>query len=231
MPSNRQFNRFAQSYRRYSLIQKRVAGFLARQVARSGYTQDRIVDLGCGSGGYFMAHDRTFTSYLAIDVSAEMVRIHPEGQGVEKMVGDFNDPELFRSLKERDFDLIVSSSALQWAKDLDATLGLVATLKKPVALSIFTSGTFAALHRSMDITSPIRSKEETLDLIEKHFDARVDILQYRLYFSDRISMLRYIKRSGVSGGERKVGYRRLKEALENYPLAYLQFEVVTAVGK
>jgi malonyl-CoA O-methyltransferase len=228
---HREFGRFAQSYGRYNLIQRRVAHALAKKVAESGFKHESIVDLGCGSGGFFLANERSFTRYLAIDISAEMVAIHPEGAGVEKWVGDFNDPSLFDKLAGRDFDLVVSSSALQWARDLDWTLSRIASLKKPVALAIFTSGTFAALHETAGVTSPIRTKEATIDLLKKHFNARIDLLHFRLYFKDRLSMLRYIKRSGVSGGERKLGYRQTKAVLENYPLPYLQFEVVTAVGK
>jgi malonyl-CoA O-methyltransferase len=39
-------------------------------------------------------------------------------------------------------------------------------------------------------------------------------------------MFRYIKQSGVSGGERKLSYTQTKQLMENYPLKYLEFEVL-----
>ncbi|WP_456453228.1 methyltransferase domain-containing protein [Hydrogenimonas sp.] len=227
MTPHQPFRRHAESYDKYNLVQTRVVRTLAAKVAG---TPSRLVDLGCGSGGFFKAYERPFTSYLAIDLAPEMLAIHPEGPGVQKWVGDFNDAALFESLEDEDFDLLVSSSALQWAKDLDWTLGRIAQLRRPVALAIFTAGTFATLHRVGGTRSPIRSREETVALLQKHFDVRIELLTYRLYFRDTLSMLRYIKRSGVSGGRRLLDYATTKRLLRDYPLPYLEFEVVTAVS-
>ena len=147
------------------------------------------------------------------------------------MVGDFNDASLFETLKKLDVDLVVSSSALQWSRNLDWTLRRIAALGAPVALTLFTSETFATMQEVASVPSPIRSREETVAALERHFDAHIDILKYRLYFRDPLSMLRYIKRSGVSGGEQRLGYRETKRILADYPLPYLEFEVVRAVSK
>jgi malonyl-CoA O-methyltransferase len=220
-----EFQRFAKSYSRYSLIQARVAEVLASKISGSF---SHVVDLGCGSGGFFNAYKKPFVSYFAIDIAPEMIAIHPTINGVETMVGDFNDPKLFKVLKKREFDLIVSSSALQWSRDLDWTLSQIADFKKPVALSLFTSGTFKTLHSIAGISSPIRSKDETIRLLQKHLNVKIDTLQFRLYFSDRLSMLRYIKQSGVSGGRRKLSITQTRRILRDYPLLYLEFEVVIA---
>ena len=220
-----EFQRFAKSYSRYSLIQARVAEVLASKISGSF---SHVVDLGCGSGGFFNAYKKPFVSYFAIDIAPEMIAIHPTINGVETMVGDFNDPKLFKVLKKREFDLIVSSSALQWSRDLDWTLSQIADFKKPVALSLFTSGTFKSLHSIAGISSPIRSKDETIRLLQKHLNVKIDTLQFRLYFSDRLSMLRYIKQSGVSGGRRKLSITQTRRILRDYPLFFLEFEVVIA---
>jgi malonyl-CoA O-methyltransferase len=39
-------------------------------------------------------------------------------------------------------------------------------------------------------------------------------------------MLNYIKKSGVSGGEKKLTYKQVKNLIKNYPLDYLEFEVL-----
>jgi malonyl-CoA O-methyltransferase len=228
MKPHLQFRRHAGSYERYNLIQTRVARALAKKVAGPF---GRIVDLGCGSGGFFRAYEHPFTHYLAVDIAPEMLAHHPEGKGVEKMRGDFNDPALFEALAEREFDLLVSSSALQWAKDLDWTLARIASLGRPVALAIFTDGTFRSLRRVTGSASPIRSREATEEMLRRHFDVRIDILKYELYFDDTLAMLRYIKRSGVSGGRRLLDYAATKRLLAGYPLPYLEFEIVTAVSE
>jgi malonyl-CoA O-methyltransferase len=39
-------------------------------------------------------------------------------------------------------------------------------------------------------------------------------------------MFRYIKKSGVSGGEKQLSYKQMKMLMEKYPLNYLEFEVL-----
>ena len=39
-------------------------------------------------------------------------------------------------------------------------------------------------------------------------------------------MLRYIKRSGVGGGVKQLGYKEMKSLMLEYPLKYLEFEVI-----
>lgn len=41
-------------------------------------------------------------------------------------------------------------------------------------------------------------------------------------------MLRYIKQSGVSGGKRKLSITQTRKILRDYPLFFLEFEVVIA---
>ena len=226
MQPHREFRRFASDYGRYSLIQDRVAKALASKIEKPF---EKIVDLGCGSGGFFRAYEHPFTRYCAVDLAPQMLSLHPGGEGVQKLEGDFDDPRLYSRLGEEDFDLLVSSSALQWSRDLDLALQHIAALGLPVALAIFTSGTFASLHSAAGTVSPIRSKDETVAAIERNFDAEIDILRYELYFSDRLSMLRYIKRSGVSGGRRQLTFAQTKKILQEYTLPYLEFEVVRAV--
>ena len=227
MTPHQQFTRHAESYDRYNMIQTRVA----RALADSIRTRPRhLVDLGCGSGGFFRAWGRPFTSYLAIDLSSRMLARHPDAPGVKKQVGDFNDPALFEDLARRDFDLLVSSSALQWSKDLDATLAGIAALGKPVALTIFTDGTFRSLRQVTGSPSPIRSWEESVASLRRHLDVRIDRLSYRLYFDDTLAMLRYIKRSGVSGGRKMLTLKETRRLLEAYTLPYLEFEVIRALS-
>jgi malonyl-CoA O-methyltransferase len=57
------------------------------------------------------------------------------------------------------------------------------------------------------------------------------VVYYRLKFEDNLSKFRYIKNSGVSGGERKLSFKDTKRLIENYPHKYLEFEVMFVWGK
>ncbi len=222
------FDRHADMYERHNLMQRRVAAALAERVPPGCR---RPVDLGCGSGTLYRALGRPFARYLAVDASEAMLARHPDGPAVRKMVGNFDESALFDTLRAEEIDAILSASALQWAKDLDWTLGRIAALGHPVALAIFTAGTFATLHVTAGTRPPIRTLEETKTLVEKHFDAETEVLRDTLTFPDTPAMLAYIRDSGVSGGRNLAGYRAVRKILRDYPLDYLEFEVLLAVGK
>jgi malonyl-CoA O-methyltransferase len=44
-------------------------------------------------------------------------------------------------------------------------------------------------------------------------------------------MFNYIKKSGVSGGEKQLTYKQTKQLMKNYPLNYLEFEVLFVKAK
>lgn len=43
-------------------------------------------------------------------------------------------------------------------------------------------------------------------------------------------MFKYIKKSGVSGGEKQLSYKETKQLMHTYPLSYLEFEVLFVEG-
>lgn len=219
-----EFSRRAGSYDQFNMVQKRVAQTLAGMIRDR--KPGRICDLGCGSGTLFEQIDWPVEKMVAVDFSRAMCDLHPEGAGVRILCLDFNHPACFETLaKEGPFDMILSSSALQWAEDLDATLDGIRSLQTPVALALFTGNTFSTLLETAGLVSPIRKPEELDRLALKHFGKRWAYRQYTLKFENRLEMFRYIKKSGVSGGERRLAYTQAKKLLRAYPLDYLEFEV------
>jgi len=99
-------------------------------------------------------------------------------------------------------------------------------LSKQVHFSIFTSNTFKTLHQTANIDSPIYSTKTLKNIITKYYAANFEIKTYTLYFDDTREMFKYIKKSGVSGGEKQLGYTQTKELMTKYPLDYLEFEVL-----
>ena len=51
-------------------------------------------------------------------------------------------------------------------------------------------------------------------------------MNYKLEFEDTREMFKYIKKSGVSGSRNELSYKQIKALMEQYPLNYLEFEVV-----
>jgi malonyl-CoA O-methyltransferase len=228
-----EFSRFAHQYDKHNIIQIEVAKTLIEKFPVDQY--NTVLDIGCGSGEVFKNFQRKCKPpkiFTAFDSSSTMLKIHPEVKNVTKICADFNHSHFLKTLPLQQYDLVISSSALQWSKDLDFTLEKLSKLSTRFYAAIFTSGTFKTLHQTADIVSPIRSAEDVERSIKKHYrDVSFVVHHYTLAFNSVREMFQYIKKSGVSGGEKKLNYKQTKYLMENYPLDHLEFEVVFIKAK
>ncbi|MDP3267040.1 MAG: methyltransferase domain-containing protein [Sulfuricurvum sp.] len=223
MRVHEEFSRYAAQYGVHNVIQAKVAQKLAAD------TQDKprkILDLGCGNGTLFSHIDWEMDTFTGVDFSESMLSHHPHASNVTLMLGNFNDPNLFEKLSSMKFDRIYSASALQWADDLDTVFKALQSLNSPMSLAIFTSGTFKTLYETAGLSPILKSSDEVIEIANSHFDAQFEIVRYVLEFDTVREMFRYIKRSGVSGGRRVLDFAQMKALMQNYPLNYLEFEVV-----
>lgn len=218
-----EFSRYASVYGMYNVIQTKVAQKL---VADTGDTPKHILDLGCGSGTLFLQINWEMESFAGVDFSQTMLDHHPRPLNATLMLGDFNDPTLFEKLSRMEFDRVYSASALQWADDLDTVFKSISDLRSLVSLAIFTSGTFKTLYETAGLSPILKSSDKVIEIANRHFDAQFEIVRYVLEFDTVRDMFRYIKRSGVSGGRRVLDVAQTKALMRDYPLDYLEFEVV-----
>ena len=100
----------------------------------------------------------------------------------------------------------------------------------PFSLAIFTSNTFKTLHQTADINSILNSAEEINTIQKEILDATFEVVNYKLEFDSVRDMFVYIKRSGVSASRRVLSYKQTKRLMREYPLNYLEFEVVFLVS-
>lgn len=223
MRVHEEFSRYASQYGTYNVIQLKVAEKL---VADTLGQPHRILDLGCGNGTLYSRICWKVESFLGVDFSESMLSHHPDSANVELMLGDFNDSALFERLRRESYDRIYSASALQWADDLDSVFASIAAMSTPVSLAIFTSGTFKKLYETAGLSPILKSSDDVMRIASRHFNAKYEIVRYSLEFDSVREMFRYIKRSGVSGGRRVLNFSQTKVLMENYPLAFLEFEVI-----
>jgi malonyl-CoA O-methyltransferase len=226
----KEFSKYAKSYGKYNIIQKKVAKELLSKLPKIEY--QNIIDLGAGSGTIYsyLTPMISYKYFYALDYSQEMLKIHPENKQVIKTLYDFNTQKL-ADLNINIIDLLISSSALQWCSNLNRVLNDICDTSTNIALAIFTNNTFKQLHTTALIESPILPKEYILEAInsqQKFFD--IEIKEYKLFFESKKDIFRYIKKSGVSGGNRKLSYKQTKKLIEEYPYDYLEFEVVFATS-
>jgi len=226
--SAKEFSRFAHTYGQYNIIQSKVAKQLVAMLSQQKY--EIIIDIGCGCGAVCQALDEKeihYDRFIALDASEEMLQRHPDDLRIEKILMDFNTPIALKLPKET---AVLSSSALQWSKDLDRTFTWLSSLGETACFAIFTSGTFKTLHQTAGIDSPIYSALELKKTLDRYYEAEYYIRHYDLEFESVRDMFRYIKKSGVSGGERQLSYKETKRLMQNYPVNYLEFEVLFMKG-
>jgi len=223
MNVHQEFSRYAAQYGAHNVIQAKVAQKL---IADTSNKPRKILDLGCGNGTLFSCIDWELESFVGVDFSATMLEHHPMTAKTELILGDFNDPKLFAQLSALSLDRLYSSSALQWADDLDIVFKSIRDLNAPISLAIFTSGTFKTLYETAGLSPILKSSDEVIESANYYFDAQFEIVRYVLEFDTVRDMFRYIKRSGVSGGRRVLDFTQTKRLMESYPLNYLEFEVL-----
>ena len=82
------------------------------------------------------------------------------------------------------------------------------------------------MNKTASIESLLKSKEEIDELQKKYFDVNFEVMTYKLEFTSVREMFRYIKHSGVSGSRNLLSIKEMKQLMREYPINYLEFEVV-----
>ena len=230
MPTNSrhtdEFSKRALSYQETNIIQKEVVKKLIKGIKSR---PKHILDLGCGEGAVYKEIDWDIESFIGVDKAENMCKLHPMTESISLLHSDFEDPALYHSLQS--LDITIAASSLQWAKDLENTLSMIAKHSDEVAFAIFCDGTFKSIYEITKLPSFLPTSDELIPLIAHYFDIYHDRVEYKLEFKDNLSKFRYIKNSGVSGGSRQLSYHDTKRLIANYPHSYLEFEVLFIWGK
>lgn len=223
MKISSEFSKYALHYNSYNIIQEKVVRKLLSCISSK---PQRILDLGCGSGALCKRVDWEYKHFVGVDFALGMLDLHPKSKNIECIYGNFNEDKLFKDLLKYEYDHIFSASALQWAEDLNKVFKHISTLNSPISLAIFTSGTFATLNKTAGLEPLLRDASTIKKYADKYFNAEYEVVKYTLEFDTTREMFRYIKKSGVSGSRNLLTYKQTKKLMQEYPLNYLEFEVM-----
>jgi malonyl-CoA O-methyltransferase len=225
MKVSQEFSKYAKTYSTYNIIQNKVIEHLLSKLSNIKTKPKNILDIGCGNGSLCKKINWDYEHFTGVDFAPGMLELHPKSKKIECIYGDFNDDTLFENLLTYNYDFVFSASALQWADDLEKVFANIKALGAPMALGIFTSGTFKTINKTANLDPILMSSKYIKELQKKYFDLNFEVVQYKLEFESNQEMFRYIKKSGVSGSRRALSYKQTKELIKNYPLNYLEFEV------
>ena len=227
MSVKNQFSKHANEYNSNNIIQQIVSKALVREIKNK---PKKILELGCGSGQVFKNINFKYDYYKAIDFSSAMCEIHPTAENLDVVCLDFNSEEFFNNIKDEHYDLILSSSALQWSNDLPKIIKALGKVSSNIDAVLFTSNTFKTIFEITNTVSPILDTNTIKNSFKKYFNCEFEILNYKLEFNNKKDLFNYIKNSGVSGGNNNLSFKKAKHLYKNYNLNYLEFEVIFIKG-
>jgi len=222
----KEFSKNAHSYDDHTSLQQEIARYL---ISNTLHEPQTILDLGCGSGAVFKNIPWKIEHFTGVDSAQGMCDLHPLSKEVEILCEDFESPTLFHRLNPP-YDLLISSSALQWASDIETLIAQMSVTCKEGAFAIFTDKTFEAIYQVSGLPTFLPNAKSLAVMFENYFTCKHEIKTYRLFFDDNLSKFRYIKKSGVSGGRKRLSVTQTKALIENYPHEYLEFEVLFIWG-
>jgi malonyl-CoA O-methyltransferase len=218
-----QFSKYANEYKNHNIIQQIVAKSLVRELK---FEPKRILELGCGSGQVYNYISWDIEFYKAIDFSSSMCELHPKGENIEVKCFDFDTQEFLNEIKNDSYDIILSSSALQWSKDLSKVIKQLSMISKEINAVLFTSNTFKAIQEITNAKSPILDEVTIKEAFLKYFECEFETIMYKLEFDNKKDLFDYIKKSGVSGSNATLDFKNAKKLYKEYNLNYLEFEVI-----
>ena len=221
-----EFSKRAKSYQKTNIIQKQV---VKKLIAGIQSHPKNILDLGCGEGAVYKEIDWEIEKFTGVDKAENMCKLHPYHDNVTLHNTDFENTSLYDMLHP--VDITIAASSLQWAKDLEKTIMMIAKHSYEIAFAIFCDGTFKSIYEITKLPSFLPNADALIEMTSKHFDIYYERQEYTLEFEDNLSKFRYIKNSGVSGGNRQLNYHDTKKLIEEYPHSYLEFEVLYIWGK
>ena len=223
MSVKNQFSKYAKEYKNHNIIQQIVAKSLVRELK---FQPKRILELGCGSGQVYNHISWDLDFYKAIDFSASMCELHPRAKNVEIKCFDFDTVEFLNEIKNDTYDIVLSSSALQWSKDLSKIIKQLSLITKEINAVLFTSNTFKTIQNITKTKSPILDEQSIKEAFNKYFKCEFETIMYKLEFDNKKDLFDYIKKSGVSGANEALDFKNAKKLYKEYNLNYLEFEVI-----
>ncbi len=252
------FNKMSQSYAQNCALQDEVAKVLLEFCDEFLGDSQKIIDLGAGSGNIAKnLGDRQVDCFIAIDNAPNMIALHPQNlpniARIKRLCCDFEDYDF-----SDECDLVLSSSALQWAKNLDFLFKKLKdsgelqeidssdshldsresfldsrnsheSCPKRFAFAIFTDESLRELHAFLGTTSPLKSANEILKIAQKYFCVETKIQRFTLNFSTREELLAYLKNGGLLGGG-NLSFTQKKRLRFGVPFLSANFEVLFLKG-
>ncbi|MEW5774774.1 MAG: methyltransferase domain-containing protein [Thermodesulfobacteriota bacterium] len=238
MPASvgRTFSRAARTYGPAAQVQQAVAGTCAA-LCPAG-ERGRVLDVGAGTGFLCraLAPRLSWRSYVALDLSPDMLRTHRQNAPEALCVAGDGEAPPFAPAS---FDLLVSASTLQWFAAPERSLPALFRLLRPggaFSLAVYTHGALAELAAASAASGfgsvlPLRPAGDWLDLLRRAGAQPQWRTEKRiLYFPTVREVLLSLQRTGAAftPAKRAASRRRYEAFLSAYQDSFATPEGVPA---
>lgn len=226
------FGRAAKSYDDNALLQEIVAGELFALANDIIKPDDKIIDVGAGTGFFkkMLDHHNLKNKLVHLDISEEMCKIAKDKYGDKNT--DFICADMDKiPLPDNSIDIVFSSLALQWSGDIKRTIKELKRVLKPdgiALLSIIVNGSLAELKKSYEYLDRKKSVNEFTDAnifkgILRNYFTILSFRQksFKFRYDDIISLLKNIKSIGANyklAGKNSFAGRDFFNKLQQYYL-------------
>lgn len=204
------FTKGLKSYDDNAYIQKIVASKLISYIPIKKYAS--ILEVGSYSGILTkkIVNNIEFDNYLALDIIDSFSLIENLSPKIKTCVADIENIEL-----NQKFDLIVSTSSLQWCSDLFSAIKKLKSYLSDngsLIISIFAKDNLYEIRESFDLSLNYPSIDEIKTLLP---DAKIFDEKYVLQFDNSLELLRHLKLTGVNSlSEKTLSIKEIKKNLK-----------------
>lgn len=224
------FNKASLSYAKNSFLQNEIARILLDFCDDYFANHKSIIDLGAGSGNIAKNIKHYIDTFIALDNAPNLLRLHPRKLDkiahITLLECDFESYDF-----SHNSDIVLSSSALQWAKNLDSIMAKMAHSNiSAFAFAIFTNVSLAELHSFLGTKSPLKSSDRVLAIMQKYFFVESKTQSFHINFGTREDFLAYLKNSALLGGG-TLSFSDKKRLRFETPITSANFEVLFIKGK
>jgi malonyl-CoA O-methyltransferase len=223
MNPKKEFTRFAKNYQYLSTIQQEIAKELISNISK---TKKNILDIGCGNGNIYNQIKWQLNSFYGIDISQKMCKLHPQKENIYIKEANFDNIEIYNFYKNKNIDLITSSSSLQWSKNIENIFQILPSISHNISLSIFTNNSLKDLLDELSLPSFLIEKDNIINLIQKTYNIKTYTKIYTQYFKTTRDLLVFIKQSGISGGMQRTKVSNIKRIILDNKIKKASFEVL-----
>ena len=210
----RSFSRGAQNYDLYAQIQHRVVDHLCSMIGENIINAESILDLGCGTGRLLQYCNEVNPNakLTGLDISSEMLaQVKFRGMPINCVEAAIEST----GLEAGKYDLIVSSSALQWTQPVlaAAEIARLSAYNGKVVISWFSFGTLSSWRELWGgVHRPLLESDQWLDAFKTvgFKVTQVDSQRYVDQMTDFEEAIRSVK--GIGAGVGSVGSQSISKA-------------------